>query len=68
MSFRPSHLERSRCKLDEVCDFVDALAELGDSVTRCVKAWRKVVVVATGAVTSVIALPHLLDLVHLVLR
>ena len=68
MGFRPSRLERSRCKVVEVRDLVDSLTDLGDSVAGCVKAWRKVVVVAAGSVTSVIFVAHLRDLLHLVLR
>ena len=68
MSFRPSRLERSRHKIDEVCDVVDSLTELGDSLTNCVKAWRKVVVAATGSVVVVTAFLHAHDLLRLVLR
>ncbi len=68
MSFRPSRLERSRHKIDEVCDVVDSLTHLGDSVTKFVKAWRKVVVTATGSVIVVTAFLHRHDLLRLVLR
>ena len=68
MGFRRSRLERTRRRIDQVCDFVDSLTNLGDAVANCVKAWRRVVLVTTGSVISVIAACHLCDLAHFVLR
>jgi hypothetical protein len=68
MGFRPSRLERTRRRIVEVCDFVESLTNLGDAVTKCVKAWRRAVLVTTGSVVSVTAACHWRDLVHFVLR